>query len=251
MATKQPELVTDEVCSHLRDMILNNVLPAGQKLVDRDLAEQLGVSRTPVRDALGRLAVMGLVENRIRRGYYVRKFSTKQVSDLYDFRKMLEVHAVKLAVQNALPSHLHEFDRILVDLETLTSDPADHTKAVKLDLEIHKLIARASGNESLHMAMQNVLDKVTCFIWVETAENDALGAAHREHRALLRLIKEKDVERAAELVGMHVESAKKSLVKVFEARDTLRNAVLAATPSNRRTSQRRESDIEIKRGERS
>ena len=62
MATKQSELLTDDVYARLRDLILSNVLRTGQKLVDRDLAEQLGVSRTPVREALGRLAMTGLVE---------------------------------------------------------------------------------------------------------------------------------------------------------------------------------------------
>ncbi len=163
MATKNSKLLIDDVYARMRDLIFSNALRAGQKLVDRDLAEQLGVSRTPVREALGRLAMTGLVESRSRRGYYVSTFSAEQVVDLYEFRKILEVHAVQLAAKNALPSHLHEFECILADLEKLTSDPRDHAKAVKLDLEIHELIARASGNASLHQATQNVLDKFKCF----------------------------------------------------------------------------------------
>jgi DNA-binding GntR family transcriptional regulator len=233
MASNRSELLIGDVYGRLRDLILSNVLRAGQKLVDRELAELLGVSRTPVREALGRLAMTGLVEKRIRRGYYVSEFSAEQVSDLYEFRKMLEVHAVKLAAQNAQLSHLHEFDRILVDLEKLTSDPSDHAKAVKLDLEIHELIARASGNASLHQAIQSVLDKVMCFISVEISNRDALAAAHSEHQALLHMIKEKDAEGAAELIRMHVDSAQESLVRVLQARDDIRSAVLAATPSKR------------------
>jgi len=84
-------------------MIVTNALLTGQKLVDRELAQQLGVSRTPVREALGRLSMTGLVEKRIRRGYYVSKFSAEQVSDLYEFRKILEVNAARLAAQNAQP----------------------------------------------------------------------------------------------------------------------------------------------------
>lgn len=227
MAIKRSELLIDDVYGRLRDLIFSNALRAGQKLVDRDLAEQLGVSRTPVREALGRLAMTGLVEARTRRGYYVSTFSAQQVTDLYELRKMLEVHAVKLATKNSLPSHLHEFDGILADLEKLSSDPKDHARAVRLDLEIHELIARASGNASLHQAIQNVLDKVMCFIWVETSNREALAAAHRQHQALLHMIKEKDAEGAAELIAMHVETAKESLVKVLQSRDDLQNFVLA------------------------
>ncbi len=147
MATHHSEMSIADVCARLRDLINPNVLRVCQKPVDRDLAEQLGVNRTPVREALGRLAMMGLVEARNRRGYYVSEFSAEQVSDLYEFRKLLEVHAAKLAAKNAQPTHLREFDRILLDLEKLTSDPTKHANAVKLDLEIHELIARALAAE--------------------------------------------------------------------------------------------------------
>ena len=144
MAIAQSELVIDHVYARLRDMVVSNVLHSGQKLVDRKLAEQLGVSRTPVREALGRLAMTGLVENRARRGYYVSRFSAGEVSDLYKFRVMLEVNAVMLAARNARPSDLEEFERVLGELGSLTPDPKHHARAVKLDLSIHELIARAS-----------------------------------------------------------------------------------------------------------
>ena len=227
MATKRSELLIDEVYGRLRNLIASNALRAGQKLVAREMAEQLGVSRTPVREALGRLAMTGLVEARSRRGYYVSTFSAEQVADLYDYRKMLEVHAVELATKNALPSHLDEFDSILADLEKLSSDPKDHAKAVRLDLEIHELIARASGNAVLHQAIQAVLDKVMCFIWVETSNREALAAAHRQHRALLQVIKKKDAKGAAALIRDHVDRAKDSLVKVLQARDNLQDSILS------------------------
>ena len=72
VTSTQPQSIIGSVNGRLRDLIPSNELRAGQKLVDRDLAEQLNVSRTPIREALGRLAMMGLVEARSRRGYYVR-----------------------------------------------------------------------------------------------------------------------------------------------------------------------------------
>ena len=80
MTTRTTDLLIDVVFSNLRDLIVSNALPAGQKLVDRDLAALLEVSRTPIREALGRLAMIGLVEKRARRGYYVREFSAEEVT---------------------------------------------------------------------------------------------------------------------------------------------------------------------------
>ena len=183
MAAKSSEPLIDSVYARLRDMILANVLRSGQKLVDRDLAEQLGVSRTPVREALGRLAMIGLVEARSRRGYYVRQYTAEEVSDLYEFRKILEVNAARLAAINAQPQDIKDFDRILLELDKLGSDSANQTKSVELDLEIHNLIARASGNTALQQAIQNLMDKVMCFIWVDwvdprSANPDTVAAAH-------------------------------------------------------------------------
>ena len=236
MATKNSELLINNAYARLRDMILSNTLRAGQKLVDRDLAEQLGVSRTPVREALGRLAMMGLVEQRSRRGYYVREYTAEQMSDLYEFRIMLEVHAAKLSAQNAQPSHLREFDRILADSEKLASDPTSYANMVKLDLELHELIARASGNASLQKAIHNLLDKGGCFIWVDwvdesTADPVTIAAAHAEHRALIHMIKEKNAEGAAEVIAAHIEHARAGLEKLFQAREDLRIAVLAGAPT--------------------
>ncbi|HJP11470.1 MAG TPA: GntR family transcriptional regulator [Arenicellales bacterium] len=236
MTSTSSGLLIDVVYSNLRGLIVSNALTAGQKLVDRDLAELLGVSRTPIREALGRLAMTGLVEKRARRGYYVSRFSVDEVKDLYEFRKMLEIHSVKLAVQNAQPSHLVEFDRVLSELTKLSSDLSGHAKAVELDIQIHELIARASGNTSLHQAMQNVLHKVMCFISVEIAGQDSLVAAHQQHQSLLHLIKERDAKRAVELIRMHVDTAKETLVSVLQTRDQVWSDVLAVAPSKTRGS---------------
>ena len=251
MTTRTDDLLIDVVFSSLRDLIVSNVLPAGQKLVDRDLAALLEVSRTPIREALGRLAMIGLVEKRARRGYYVRAFSADEVKDLYDFRKMLEVQSVKLAAQNAQPWHLEKFDCFLTELAKLPSDSRGHAKAVELDIQIHELIAHASGNVSLHQAMQNVLHKVMCFISVEIAGQGSLAAAYQQHQSLLRLIKENDVDGAVELICMHVDTAKESLVSVLETRDELRNAVLAVAPSKIRGSNQQEpkANNNIQQGE--
>ena len=236
MTASKPEPLIDSVYARLRDLILSNVFRAGQKLVDRDLAEQLGVSRTPIREALGRLAMMGLVEARSRRGYYVRQYTAEEMTDLYEFRKILETSAARLAAENADSSQLRDFERILAESEELAANPTNHARTVKLDLEIHNLIALASGNESLYRAIQNLMDKVMCFIWVDwvdsaTAEAASIAAAHREHQGLIERIIAKYADGAAEHLGAHVENAREGLAAMLKARDDLRNVVLAGTAS--------------------
>jgi len=250
MATKQSELVTDDVYARLRDLILSNVLRSGQKLVDRDLAEQLGVSRTPIREALGRLAMTGLVEARPRRGCYVSQISAEQVTDLYEFRKILEVSAAQMAAQNARRVHLREFDRLLKESKMLSSNPTNHGVAVKLDWGIHDLIARASGNESLHKAVKTLLDRIMCFIWVDdiTVDTSTLRSAHRQHQALIRMIKKKNAKGAAEIMHAHIDNAQQRLTKVFRAREDLRSAVLARNARTKGASTRGVPNTETQLG---
>jgi len=236
MVADKPEPLIDSVYARLRDLILSNVLRAGQKLVDRDLAEQLGVSRTPVREALGRLAMMGLVEARSRRGYYVRQYSAEEVSDLYEFRKILEVNAARLAAENLQPEHAREFDRILLELDKSGADPSTRPKSVELDLQIHNLIAKATGNTELFRAIQNLMDKVTCFIWVDwvdpkSSDPEAVAAANREHAELIITIKERDAEGAAEKLGAHIDNAREVMTGLLRSREELRDAVLAGVAS--------------------
>ena len=172
MKFDKPDLLFDTVYSRLRDMILANVLRPGQKLIDRDLAEELGISRTPVREALGRLAMMGLVEARSRRGYYVRQYSIEEVSDIYEFRKILEVNAARLAAKNAQPEDILVFDRILSDLRKLNTKPTNLVKYIELDLELHNQIGKASGNASLCQAVQNLMDKDYCALMMENVLHD-------------------------------------------------------------------------------
>jgi len=232
MGGDKPEPLIDSVYARLRDLILSNVLRSGQKLVDRDLADQLGVSRTPVREALGRLTMMGLVEARSRKGYYVRQYSADDVSDLYQFRKILEVSAARLAAQNLQPEHEQEFDRILQEMADLESNPGNRSQSVELDIEIHNMIAAASGNSELHKAIQNLMDKVMCFIWVDwvdpsSADAETIAAANREHRELIISIKERDADGAARQLGAHIDQACTVMTNLLRSREEYRDAVLA------------------------
>lgn len=228
----ESDLIIDDVYERIRSLILANVLRAGQKLVDRKLAEELGVSRTPVREALARLKMVGLVEGRDRRGYYVNEFSARQMADVYELRKLIEVHAAKLAARNAAPADLAELDQVLREYGDLVGRPEKLAAAVKSDMRIHEIIARASGNAALHEMIRNLLDKAICFMWMDdlTFGVEIIAGVHDEHRTLARAIKRKDEKRAAEAVYSHIDATQKRLEKVFQMRAELQTELLRPMP---------------------
>jgi GntR family transcriptional repressor for pyruvate dehydrogenase complex len=158
------------------------------------------------------------------------------VSDLYEFRKILEVNAARLAAENLRPEHVAEFDSILQDMESMESSPSNRTRSVELELEIHNLIAKASGNAELHGAIRNLMDKVMCFIWVDwvdpaSANSEAIATANREHEELIASIKEQNADKAAEKLGAHIDHARDVMINLLRAREELRDAVLAGVSS--------------------
>lgn len=220
MSTR-PGLLGERAYQRLKAMILSNELKPGQRLIDRDLARQLGVSRTPVVQALGRLEHEGLVTNRLRRGHFVADMDAKQVADLYDLRTMLEVHAVRLAIEQGTPSELEELEVVLTTLDRYRKDPARRSDEIKLGLRVHDLIARASGNPFLHDTLRRLLNRMWPFIWFETVleDQEAADATHREHRLLHAYIRERRQDDAEALVRRHIAEAKDHMVKILKARE--------------------------------
>jgi DNA-binding FadR family transcriptional regulator len=156
------------------------------------------------------------------------------MSDLYEFRKILEINSARLAASNAQPAHLREFERILLMSEKLSTGRKDRAKTVELDLQIHDLIARASGNVSLHEASRSLMDKIKCFIWVDwmgaasVADPASIAAAHRDHQALIQRIIERDEEGAVRIMDAHIDKARHGLEKMLKERSEFQSVVLAA-----------------------
>ncbi len=213
--------VFDGVYNRLKEMILSNHLKPGQKLLDRGLANELGVSRTPGQEALSRLQQDGLVDNRAGKGYFVADMDAKQIADLYDLREMLEALAVRLAAERATLSDLAQLEGVLATLEEYRDNPAKRGEEIKVGLRIHETIARASGNAFLHETLVRLLDRMQFFIWMEMLYEDRQAAdlTRTEHKALLVLIREKRADEAEALIRTHVRTAKQHILKIVRARE--------------------------------
>jgi DNA-binding GntR family transcriptional regulator len=219
--------VGNEVYGKLRDMILAHRLRPGEKLVDRVLAERLGVSRTPVREAFGRLEQVGLVTNRTGRGYFVADIDIKQVADLYDLREILEVKAIELACEHARARDLDDLASVITTIEVLRGRPEKIGEEIRVGLRLHEIIARASGNGALHEVISRLLDRMMIFVWMEVVHEDHhADVTHREHVAMVRLIQEKAAAEAAQVVRGHIRAAKAHILRVMRARESFFDSAL-------------------------
>jgi DNA-binding GntR family transcriptional regulator len=153
--TNVPNL-TELTYRSIKEQVLDGTFREGTRLTEEQLANQLGISKSPVREALNRLEAEGLISIESRRGAYVKEFSRKEVSDLYEFREVLELHSIAAAVvTSALLSQLAEsIERTKVFLSS-----GDKLRHIEEDLKFHAMIAAASGNGEFARVFQNIQQK--------------------------------------------------------------------------------------------
>ncbi|WIX99103.1 GntR family transcriptional regulator [Amycolatopsis mongoliensis] len=195
--------LADEVADRIRDAIFDGVYAPGSPLREVELAEALGVSRGPVREALLKLDREGLVRSEWHRGTTVTSLSEVDVAELDSLRAALEQLAVGLVVDRA--PGLEEVDAAVTRMERA----ADEHEMVRCDLEFHDAIYRAAGHRRLGEAWQAIRSQVHLFLLTRIGvETDGyLAGIPAEHRQLADALRARDREAALELFATHRKHA--------------------------------------------
>ncbi|MHB0885605.1 MAG: GntR family transcriptional regulator [Bacillota bacterium] len=203
----QTRLPKHRIYGDLREAILSMEYRPGQHLVETSVAEQYGVSRTPVREALGLLVKEGLVEAIPRKGYLVTALSLEEALESYHVRLLLEPETAARAA-----------DRISEkDLEALTEIDAryfDGNKSIEvMNLRWHTLIAEASGNRRLARLVRSLLDEMRRVVLLDPFMHSPPDAG--EHQAVTAAIVAHDPERAAAAMRAHIQSGRSRILARF------------------------------------
>jgi DNA-binding GntR family transcriptional regulator len=207
------------VYEHLRAQILEGQLEPGAELTEVALAEQLGVSRGPLREAIGRLAAEGLVTVSPRRGAVVRSLSKEEFLELYQVREALERMAVQLAVPRLTDE---QFDV----LSALNEEMARHATENKVEAffeanrSFHARLLEASGNEKLEELYRQLLDQLGRYRLRSLTLRGNLKRSVSEHKAILRAASRGDAERAAQLMAEHIRVPQRRAMALKEAEPT-------------------------------
>ncbi|MEU0835781.1 GntR family transcriptional regulator [Streptomyces sp. NPDC005969] len=194
----EPE--SDRVTRQLRDDILDGVRRPGSKLVERELAAELGVSRLPIRDALKALVTEGLVTPRPRTWAVVREFSPTDISDLGEVRSALETLTFRLAAQRRTRAGLEKL-RADLDAELEAARRGDAVQARRAAADFHQTVTSLAANELLSELERTLRSRMR---WLLSRHDDLLSMA-REHEHLYDAIVARDVPRVEELVLKHLE----------------------------------------------
>lgn len=204
------ERITDTVYEHLRDAIFRNDIGPGERLSVPALAQALGVSRSPVREAVVRLIQDRLAREEPHRGAVVARVGLEDLASLYEVREMLEGLAAKLAAQQQLPSLTDALETILgAHKEAIeASDIAAHMEA---DARFHETIREASGNHELVRMLSGIATQVRLGMITTTVTAGPRNAL-ADHRAILDAIVARDAERAEIVARAHIRRLHDTLV---------------------------------------
>ena len=197
----RPGLIRHGVYDHLKLEILSGRLPSGSRLAEIALAQRLGVSRTPVREAVQRLAQDGLVEVAANRGARVKTVSTRDVEDVYAVREVLDGLAARLAATQRTPAQLEAMRNALDKLER--ADASDFEMQIAADLEFHAAIAGASGNLALDATLRGLSEGVAR-VKLLTKRYNQSAQTRSAHQNLLNAIENGDADAAERIAKAHV-----------------------------------------------
>jgi len=200
-----------QVYREILRQLLDGEIPLGTQLDERTLASSLGVSRTPVREAIIHLVREGLVNYYPYRGHFVKMWTPKEVNDLFEVRKVLEALAVRLAVRKLSEEDIDEVREIVNDIVNALryGDIEGFSEADRL---FHNTVIQKTGNQTLI----DSLDRLDCQIQViRTIANRAPDLVERmlnEWPRILTSLEARDAEQCAQLMLSHIEDARKTVV---------------------------------------
>jgi DNA-binding GntR family transcriptional regulator len=201
--------LADKAYHEIRGLIVSLELAPGAVIDERGLIERLGIGRTPVREALRRLAQERLVDVYPRRGMFVTGVDVRELARLSEVREVLEPEAARLAAERATDADREGLAALLAELDAGTSD------LIELDERIHRAVYRAAHNDLLEATLEQYY-VLALRIWSLALERTSeLEEAVEAHRALLEAIHEGDGERAADAMREHVQNFEQAMHRVL------------------------------------
>ena len=191
MRLKKHQTLREQIVSSLRDSIIKGELNPGQKLTEPELAEKLGISRTPIREAFRQLESEGFLTVIPRRGAVVSRITRKEINDFYDLKSLLEGYAARIAAEKITEKGIEKLRKINEQLAVLAEKDDVDAFFSKND-EFHNTFISYCGNEKLLEFHKHLVQRFMRFRLGALSVPGRLQASVKQHRAIIKALAEKD-----------------------------------------------------------
>jgi DNA-binding GntR family transcriptional regulator len=210
---------SDAVSAALRRMIVEGEIAAGAPIEETVMMERLDVGRTPLREALQRLAEEDLVRRLPNRGYFVSDISATDLFHIFEIRENMEILAARLAADRARAEHIAEFEALLVDARAgVAAGNQDRNWNLGIDERFHDLLARASGNAYLHSMIMRYYSLSVRVLYLSHLQMALIRDELATYEAMLAALIAHDVTGAGEIMQRHMTFDPSTLVPSFPRR---------------------------------
>jgi DNA-binding GntR family transcriptional regulator len=210
----------DTAYQAIRRAIIEGTYPAGSRLPEEELSERIGVSRTPIRQALRELEHQGHVELRPRRGAWVSSWTAEDIAEVYGVRAQLESYGAGIAAQKIGALELRHLEECCLRMEALEDArrPGYLDELGELNNEFHASLLRATGNRRLMTSLASIVETPLILRVYHSYDERRRYEAMRHHREILAAVSARDGEWAAATMRVHVLSARNALLRGDERR---------------------------------
>ena len=216
------ENLSARVYNQIKHLILCNEIMPGQKLYHQQLSERLGVSRTPVREALTRLVQEGYVSFLPKRGFTCKEIRLQEAEELYELREALEAFAVEKAIETLTDEAVDELRRKMNAYGRDVNNRFTRERLV-FDQDVHLAIAQLAGNETLQNMLSHVFERIVLKRRTDCLYDSSRGTmAHQEHLRLLAAMEKRDSAAAVAIVRGHIQAGKKNVIADLRQRQAIR-----------------------------
>jgi DNA-binding GntR family transcriptional regulator len=210
----------------IRNMMFHNEIGPGQKIAYRDLAERLGMSQTPVIQALKWLEFQGLVRHEPNRGYSTEPISIREVEEIYEFRETIELSLLEKTLQAMDETALEAIKAALDAHHKAAREVYLHERLLK-DMTFHLELARFSGNRVQQAALRNLFDLLYLKYGGSILFSTSMDEADADHQRLFARIRERDIEGARRVLSRHIRNVREHVLSGLEKmKQERRNAAL-------------------------
>ena len=207
----------DVVFNTLRQAILRGELKPGERLMEIQLANKLGVSRTPIREALRKLELEGLVNMVPRKGAEVADITEKSLRDVLEVRKALEELSVQLACEKITEEEIEELKRVAERFKDTLNDQ-DVTKIAEADVAFHDVIYTATDNQKLILLLNNLREQMYRYRVEYLKKEEAYPQLIAEHEELIDNISKRNKEEATRIMCEHIDNQVATVIKVIHTK---------------------------------
>ena len=202
----------DVVFNTLRRAILKGELKPGERLMEITLADKLGVSRTPIREAIRKLELEGLVVMAPRKGAKVASITERDLNDVLEVRKGMEVLAISLACKRITGEELEKLETIEQSFQKLI-ESGNLTELAEMDVKFHDTIYQATNNQRLVQLLNNLREQMYRYRMEYLKDIAVRRTLAEEHKAICRALRERDEQQAEEYVSIHIDNQQKAIIR--------------------------------------